>query len=732
MSYTGKYGLPIVKSIVLSYSQIFFSRNLYFALLLMMVTFLDPITGFAGLVSVLATNFFAWVLGFDRESITNGDYGFNSVLVGLGLGMLYNPSFPFFLLIIVASLATFIFTIVVAGILKKYQLPYLSIPFLLAIWTFILASRNFESLTISARGVYKLNELFATGQNTLVNSYHFLNRIPLPEVIKIYFKSLGAILFQFNMLSGIIISAGLIIYSRIAFSLSLLSFVLAYYFFMLMGADLNILSYTYIGFNFILSGIALGAFYLVPSRESYLWTFLLIPVLLILTASLSSLFYNIQLSIYSLPFNIVVISFLYVLKLRFYPGKLREVPFQHFQPEANLYHHITGRRRFHYFRATSVCLPVFGKWKISQGYNGSITHRGEWKDALDLVITDEDGKTYDGEGILPENYYCYDKPVIAPADGEVVEIINYIVDNQIGESDLKNNWGNSIVIKHDDHLYSQASHLKPDSFRVKKGDHVKKGDILATCGNSGRSPEPHLHFQLQSTPYIGSRTLNYPISHFIAEKNGTRSYHFFDYPEEGSVVHPVNINDTLASAFHFLPGQILKFKVHRVKNRKNTEVWEVKSDPFNNTYLECKNKKALAYFIEDGTALHFTHFKGSRNCFLYYFFLGIHKVVFHDIETLAIVDEIPLHLYSRSLVRYFYDFVAPFFSWIRITQQSSIKIINGKNTQSVLYDGEVGIRKTEKYIPKINFGMEIYDKTFKRFTVKTDYEEWKADYIKSS
>ena len=727
-----KYSLYIVKSIALSYSQIFFSRNLYFALLLMMVTFFDPITGFAGLVSVLATNFFAWTLGFDRESIKHGDYGFNSVLVGLGLGILYNPSFPFFLLIIVASLATFIFTIVVAGILKKYGLPYLSIPFLLAIWTFILASRNFDTLTISARGVYKLNELFATGQNILVNTYHYLNQMPVPEVIKVYFKSLGAILFQFNMLSGIIISIGLIIYSRIAFSLSLLSFILAYYFFMIMGADLNVLNYTYIGFNFILSGIALGAFYLVPSRESYLWTFLLIPVLLILTASLNSLFYNIQLSIYSLPFNIVVISFLYVLKLRFHPGKPKEVPVQHFQPEANLYHYVTGARRFHDFRSTSLCLPIYGKWKISQGYDGPITHRGDWKEAIDLVITDGDGKTYDGEGILPEHYYCYDKPIIAPADGEVVEIMNYVEDNKIGDADLKNNWGNSIVIKHKDHLYTQASHLKLNSFKVKKGDQVKKGEILARCGNSGRSPEPHLHFQIQSTPFIGSRTLDYPISHFISEKNGTPNYHFFDYPEEGSLIQPVNINENLAETFHFLPGQVLKFQVHEGAMRKNTEVWEVKSDPFNNTYLECKNKKALAYFMEDGTVFYFTHFKGDRNCFLYYFFLGAYKVVFHDIEKLIIGDEIPLHLYSKSLIRHFYDFVAPFFSRMRIVHRSSIKIRNEDNTSIILYEGEVGVTGVGKYIRKMNFGMEICGKTFRSFTVKTDSKVWKADYIKSS
>jgi len=723
------YGISILKSIVLSYSQIFFSRNLYFASLLVGVTFFDPVTGFSGLTAVLSTNFFALVLGFDRQAILNGDYGFNSLLVGLGLGILYNPSFPFFLLILVASLACFIFTIVVAGILKKYQLPYLSIPFLLAIWTFILASRSFESLTISARGVYKLNELFATGKTALVYSYQYLNQIPFPDVIKVYFKSLGAILFQFNMLSGIIIALGMILYSRIAFSLSLLSFVLAYYFFLIMGADLNTLSYSYIGFNFILSGIALGAFYIVPSKESYLWTFLLIPVLLILTASLGSLFYNLQLSIYSLPFNIVVISFLYVLKLRFYPGKLTEVPVQHFHPEANLYHHVTGSRRFRYVKPVTICLPVFGKWTVSQGYNGSITHRGEWKEAIDLVIMDDENKTYEKDGLFPENYYCYEKPVVAPGDGEVVEIENFVEDNKIGEANLRNNWGNSIVIKHDSHLYSQISHLKIDSFRVKEGDRVKKGDLLARCGNSGRSPEPHLHFQIQSTPFVGSKTMNYPVGHFISETNGKKKYHYFDYPEEGSKVEPIRIDDDLAEALHFLPGRILDFEIKKENGQVRTESWEIKSDPFNNSFIECKTKKAAAYFVEDDTAFYFTHFKGNRDCFLYYFFLGAFRIVFHTAEDLSIRDEIPLHLFSRSFIRYLNDFIAPFYSMMKVTHRSEIKLKKENSTKTFLYQAEVGMKTLGKKNTELYFEMEISGNSLNRFSINSSNKKWKVDYI---
>ncbi len=693
MNFHKKYLKPVISSILMSYSQVFFSQNILFALLLIIVTFFDPITGASGLITVIVSNFFAWLLGFDRNYISNGDYGFNALLVGLGLGILYTPSPPFFLLLFIAGLATFIFTVMIAGFLEKYNLPYLSVPFLIGIWTFILASRGFDSLVISARGVYRLNELYATGSNALVSSYQYLNQIPFPVVLKIYFKSLGAILFQFNMLSGIIIAIGLLVYSRIAFSLSVLSFVLAYFFFRFMGANIDMLNYSYIGFNFILSGIALGSFYIIPSKESYFWTFLLIPVLLILTASLASIFQPLQLSIYSLPFNIVVISFLYVLKLRFYPGRLKEVPVQHFKPESNLYHHITGSRRFRHYRDVPVSLPVYGEWYVSQGYNGTVTHRGEWKEAIDLVMIDEENKTYDNPGLVPEDYYCYNKPVIAPADGEVEEIHDFVEDNPIGESNLIHNWGNSIVIRHNKKVYSQISHLKPGSFKVKKGDTVKKGDPLALCGNSGRSPEPHVHFQMQSTPYIGSRTLDYPISHFISRTNQNPDYHFSDYPLEKSVVYNINTDENLSRAFHFLPGQILKFEITEGgKEVIREERWEVNADVYNNTFIRCLTKNAKAFFIMDDTSFYFTHFEGNRQTGLYHFFLAAYKVVFHSERNLIIYDEIPLHLYSRSFGRFLNDFIAPFFNLFRVDYRN--ELMRKKENGEEIIEIESEIRST--------------------------------------
>ena len=107
---------------------------------------------------------------------------------------------------------------------------------------------------------------------------------------------------------------------------------------------------------------------------------------------------------------------------------------------------------------------------------------------------------------------------MAPADGIVQEIIDHIDDNEIGKNNTAQNWGNTIVIKHAEGLYTKLSHLKKNSFKTSKGAYVKRGDIVASCGNSGRSPEPHLHMQVQATPYIGSKTLNYPLAYFKTRK----------------------------------------------------------------------------------------------------------------------------------------------------------------------------------------------------------------------
>ena len=701
-----------------SYTQVFFSKNKILGLLIIATTFFDLNLGVTGLLAVIISNLLALVLGFDKSFIREGSYGFNGLLVGLGLALFYEPNAAFFVLLVVAMLITVLVTIAVSGVLAKYGLPYLSIPFLVGLWSVLLAARNFEALGLSQKGVYLLNELYANGDVWLINTYHWFNTANIPEPLLIYLKSLGAILFQFNALSGVVIAVGLLIYSRIAFSLSLLSFLVAYYFYWFIGADIDALGYSYIGFNFILSGIALGSFFLVPSKTTYFWSFALIPAMVVLTAAVSSVFTLVQLGIYSLPFNIVVLTFLYVLKLRLNPeAKPEEVRVQLYSPEKNLYERLSNSRRYANFKWQAIGVPFFGEWWVSQGHNGAYTHKEAWQQAWDFVIVDENQQQFRHAGDFREDYYCYDKPVLAPADGTVEEVLRGVEDNTIGDANLHQNWGNTIVIKHGYQLYSQLSHLKDDSIKVKKGDTVKKGDIIAHCGNSGRSPYPHLHFQIQATPYIGSKTMSYPLSTYLVRNKEKLRFKFFDYPQEKTTIKNIETNRLMVSAFHFVPGRTLSFEVddgHEIKRVK----WEVMNDMYNNRYLYCHTSGSKAFFVNDGTLHYFTLFKGQRDSLLYYFFIAAYKVLLGYYENLMIKEQYPLYLLSAGGLRLLHDFTAPFYQYMQAHYVLNyLTVDDDLSPAKIDLESRAQVKLFGKTYNEMRFNFTIEDSRFALFAV---------------
>lgn len=655
-----------------SYAQVFFSDNRWLASILLVVSFIDLNAGIAGAVAVLTSNIAAQSMGFSTWFIRKGFYGYNSLLVGLGFGLTFQPGAAFFLLLVVAALLTFLFTIAIQGIFYKYGLPYLSIPFLMGIWLLMLASSEFNALGLSVRGVYVHNELFSMGGKWLIDSVEWFDSLIRSQALRTYLFSLGAIFFQYNLLAGVLIASSILIYSRIAFTLSVYGFALAWIFYQITGADISVLGYSYIGFNYILTSIAVGGFFVIPSRWSYLWLIWLLPMVILVTLGLQKLFVFFQLGLYALPFNIVVLTFLYVLKIRLKPGhRLIETPVQLFSPEKNLYHLRTNSDRFHSSDYFPVGLPVIGEWLVSQAYNGEHTHKGEWAQALDLIMVGQNGKQFRGEGIISREYYCYEKPVAVPADGIIADLTDGVPDNPIGDNNIQRNWGNSVVVKHTDFLYSQVSHLKPGSIKVKKGESVKKGDIIGLCGNSGRSPYPHLHFQLQSTPHIGSKTIHYPISNYLVEKDGKHVLETHAIPAESEKVTAIQNHPLFEKAFHFLPGRKIVFEVSGTSEKwlAGKHEWEVKTDEYNNSYFECSQTGATAWFYNNGNIHFFTNFIGTRKSLLYYFYLGFYKVLTGFYKDLSVTDSLPPNKIYSKFPLFWHDFVAPFHFFLKAAYQ---------------------------------------------------------------
>jgi len=700
-----------------SYTQIFFSNQKVFAVILLMVTFFDWMAGLSGLLAVLSTNLSAYLIGFNRLNIKSGYYGFNSLLVGLGLGIYYNFGLEYLMILVFASAFTLFVTVMLEGIIGKYGLPYLSIPFLFGIWMVTLASREFTALSISERGIFLSNELYDLGGISFIWIYDWVNNINLHESIIIYFRSLGAIFFQYSLLAGFVIAIGLLIYSRIAFILSLLGFFSAYLFYQFVGGNIYELSYSYIGFNFILTAIAIGGFFIVPSRYSYLWVILLTPILSITITSTMAIMGMFQLSIYSLPFNIIVLLFLYILKFRErYYNKPEMVAYQQFSPEKNLYSHLNASERFHQFKYVPILLPFYGEWAITQAHNGKYTHKEDWAHAWDFEIKDEEGKTFANSGRKLSDFYCYNKPVIAPADGVVEELIDFIEDNDIGDMNLEQNWGNTIVIKHQENLYTKLSHLKPGTFKVKKGDQVNKGDVLASCGNSGRSPEPHLHFQVQETPFIGSKTLDYPIGNYVLKDHKDYLFKSYDRPLKNDIVCNIKENSTLFKAFHFVPGQQIKFEI---ADSSKTISWEVKSSILNQTFLECSESKAKAWFKNDGNIFYFSHFEGNKNSLLFYFYLAAYKVPTGFYKKMEITDTLPINTFGNKWINFAQDIIAPFHIFVHLDfRLEFIRLKDYLSESNITFSSSVAMKYGKQLHKKLTFALEIESNRVKNFVIE--------------
>ncbi|MFN8241637.1 MAG: urea transporter [Bacteroidales bacterium] len=711
----------IVPAVLNSYSVVFFFNNSVLALVLLVVTLFNLVAGISGLVSVICAVLVAYNLGFDRNLLKQGIYSFNALLAGISLGTFYEPGLVFFVILLLGSLLSLILSITMGGWFGKHSLPFLSLPFILTFWIIVIPADHFVNLGLTQRNVFWINEMYSIGGKHLLDLFQTVENLPLSRMVVYYLKSLSSIFFQENLFAGIIISLVLLTGSRITFLLSLAGFFTAYLFATFAGTDMVSFSYYNVGANYILVAIAAGGFFTIPSVWSFLWTIILIPLTSLLILSLTRLLTIAGLPVFSLPFSLITILYIFFLLLRVKPGKLVLTWFQSFSPEVNLYSYRTNVHRHPVGSYVTLHLPFWGEWIVSQGHDGPHTHKGEWSSALDFMLVDETGKSWERSPAECNNYFCYDKPVVSPGDGEIADIIDSVPDNEPGKVNTSQNWGNTVVIRHTTGLYSQLSHLRPGSIKVRKGMFVRQGDIIGHCGNSGRSPEPHIHFQVQSNPVAGAKTLYYPVAYYILKDRGEKILKSFSVPREGDIVSNVASCNLLKSAFDFQPGMILSYSYTTDLGAEKTERWEVFTDAYNYRYLYCAETKSYAYFTNDGTMFSFTSFSGDRSSLLYAFYIQCYKVLLAYYPSMETTDLLPLHLVRRyRLILWLHDFIAPFCDCIRVIYRSRATWADtGIDPTTLTIDTSVDINTpagTRKEAP----GRIIIEKNrIKEFTIKT-------------
>ena len=703
-----------VNAILNSYSQIFYSVDKVLALVILLITFFTPHLGLTGLLAVVLINSIAYLTGINRHLIGEGLYGFNALLLGLFLGFQYEINAAFILLFVVAIIMLLIISVWLHGIFSRHKIPFLAFPFITTYCIISMSAGSFTNIYLNEDHAFVLNHLAKVESSWFYQFVHLFDAISIPKFALIYFKTLAGTFFQTSVLAGILVAGAILYFSRIAFTLSLVGFLTAYLFYNAFGADVNDLNLNLVGSNFIFMAIGIGCFYLIPNFYSYLAVFCLTPILMMLMIFLNKTMNVFQLKSFTLAFSVIISLFLLFLQHRWFHKFLNLVTIQYYSAEKTIYKYKTSINRFKNAHLAKVYLPFWGDWFVSQGYDGKITHLGEWGKALDFVIVDETTTTFQKTGSEKEDFFCYNKPIVAPLDGFVYDIINTVEENEISGVNTVENWGNTIILNHQNGLFTQISHIKKDSFKVVIGDYVVKGTVLASCGNSGRSPEPHIHFQLQLSPIIGSKTVAYPIAYFIEKEKNKRTLKISEVPKEETLISNVEVHSLLTESFAFIPERKITFK----SSDTNDEVtWEVHTDELNRSYLYCSKSKSVAYFVNDGTMFYFYDFEGSRNSLLFYFFLASYRVLLGCYENVEVTDSVSLNYFNSPLFQWFQDFVAPFYLFTKASYISqSTKIDNVHQPTSTTITSSVEAKFLNFNFRKVSFEIEIKENNIHQFS----------------
>ena len=146
--------------------------------------------------------------------------------------------------------------------------------------------------------------------------------------------------------------------------------------------------------------------------------------------------------------------------------------------------------------------------------------------AIDWKRTNDQGAFYTGDKHRNQSYVDYGSPILAVADGVVTATLDGQEANAPGvlpadspvlgpKLTVKNVDGNHIVLEIGTNAYAFYAHLLSGSLRVKVGDRVRKGQVIARLGNTGNANASHLHFHVMNGPSVlGSSGIPYVLDSF--------------------------------------------------------------------------------------------------------------------------------------------------------------------------------------------------------------------------
>jgi murein DD-endopeptidase len=134
--------------------------------------------------------------------------------------------------------------------------------------------------------------------------------------------------------------------------------------------------------------------------------------------------------------------------------------------------------------------------------------------AIDWIKLGAEGRASKGDASVMSNSFGYGADVLSVADGRVAALEDGF--SEPTPKSFKTDAGNYIALDIGGGRFAFYEHLRPGSIRVKLGERVRTGQVLASLGGSGSiSSVPHLHFHISdANSPLGAEGLPFVFNSF--------------------------------------------------------------------------------------------------------------------------------------------------------------------------------------------------------------------------
>lgn len=256
-------------------------------------------------VALIVATVTAMLLEADEDSLRQGLFGFNGVLVGCAVPTFLAPTPSMWALLVIGAATSTVVMLAVSNVMKTWGTPALTFPFVLTTWFLMLAAYSFGTVTIDGMGPPALAHAATAAAMTPAEA-----EADAMGLLIAWLKGPAQVFLIDNWLSGVLVVIGLAVSSPWAAGFALAGAAVALIVSLLFGASLADVTQGLYGFSPVLTAVAVGCVFYQPSWRVALYALLATIFTVIVQAAMDAGMAPIGVPTFTAPFVFVTWLFL--------------------------------------------------------------------------------------------------------------------------------------------------------------------------------------------------------------------------------------------------------------------------------------------------------------------------------------------------------------------------------------------------------------------------------------